>query len=112
MATETGTSAETDDGTETGDSVSPFVRGATVTVLATLSGIIAGVVSQVAIGDPEDNLALVVLAVAIAVQFPILKVVGIDTGDFGTKDKIYIAFMTFVLWFVSWGILLTSGALQ
>ncbi len=53
---------------------------------------------------------MLVLAVAIAAQFPILRVIGIDTDDLSTKDVLYIGFMTFSLWFVSWGILLTTGA--
>ena len=34
---------------------------------------------------------------------------GIDTGDLSAKDYLYIVFMTFSLWYVTWAILLTTG---
>jgi hypothetical protein len=49
------------------------------------------------------------LIAVIIVQFPFYSAVGIDTSEFGTKDYLYIFFMTFTLWFISWGILLTAG---
>jgi hypothetical protein len=52
---------------------------------------------------------------AIIVQFPVFRLleaagIQLDTDDFGAKDYLYVAFMTFSLWFVSWAILLTTGA--
>jgi hypothetical protein len=35
--------------------------------------------------------------------------VGIDVEDFSAKDNIYVAFMSFAFWFVTWATLLTAG---
>ncbi|WP_436936116.1 hypothetical protein [Halovenus marina] len=123
MATETETgAAETEAGNgavETSDSaaepgggISDFMRSIIVTTTATLAGVVAGVLSTVLAAGPNDNVALGVLGVTILVQFPLYYLVGIDVRDFGTKDKLYVAFMTFSLWFVTWSILMTAGSLQ
>ena len=95
--------------TESETGVSPHIRGLTVTTLASLAGVLAGGASAVVAAGPKDQLGLSILVVAIVLQFPILYALGIDPRDFGLKDNIYVAFMTFVLWFVSWGIFLTAG---
>ncbi|MEF8777250.1 MAG: hypothetical protein V5A43_12220 [Haloarculaceae archaeon] len=95
--------------TESEAGVSPHIRGVTVTTLSTLAGILGGTISALVAGGPQDQLGLSMLAVAILVQFPVLYVLGIDPRDFGIKDNIYVAFMTFVLWFITWGIFLTAG---
>jgi hypothetical protein len=117
MATETGdgTGEETADtgGTaETGDGVSPYIRSITVTTAATVAGLAAGIVAHLVATAPDDITGVLVLLVAVIIQYPIYKLVSIDTGDFGTKDQLYIGFMTFTLWFVTWGILMTAGSLQ
>lgn len=95
--------------TESVDRRAAHIRGLTVTTLASLAGVTAAVVSQAVAGSATDNIALYVLVGTILVQFPILKVLGIDIDDFSTKDYLYVAFMTFALWFVSWGVLLTAN---
>lgn len=98
--------------TDTVDGMSAHMRGLTVTTIAAIAGLAAGVGSNaVTGGDPRSQVAIGILAVAILVQFPILHVLGIEYDGLGTKDKVYVAFMTFSLWFVSWGILLTTAAL-
>jgi hypothetical protein len=100
--------------TETATGLSGHLRGVTVTTLACLAGVVAAVVSGVLVGtDPAaaaDRRTVGVLAAFVLVQFPILKVLGVDVTDFGIKDNLYLVFMTFVLWFVTLTILLTSGA--
>jgi hypothetical protein len=93
-------------------------RGITVTTLATLGGILAAGASHVITGAAADptaaagsETAVLVLAAAVVAQFPILRLLGVDTGDLSTKDYLYVAFMTFAMWFVSWGILLTTASL-
>ncbi|MEF8782686.1 MAG: hypothetical protein V5A39_05310 [Haloarculaceae archaeon] len=98
--------------TETGGRFSSHLRGVTVTTLSTLLGTVAGVLSAVITGGPEDILGLALVAGAVIVQFPLFQVIGIDVEGFSKKDYLYVAFMTFVLWFITWGILLTAGALQ
>lgn len=97
--------------TETVDRRSGHHRSVIVTTLACLAGIVAAVISEFVIAaGPTDNMALYVLVGAILVQFPILQVSGFDMDDFSTKDYLYVAFMTFSLWFVSWTMLLTVSA--
>ncbi len=106
MATETdATSTETDTG------FTQFARGVTVTSTATLFGAVAGLLSRLLASGSSDPVGLVVLAVFVAVQLPIYKGLGIDVNDFGVKDNLYVVFMTFVLWFITWSLLLTTGAL-
>ncbi|MEF8820309.1 MAG: hypothetical protein V5A31_13270 [Haloferacaceae archaeon] len=99
--------------TETQAGLSGHLRGVTVTTLACLAGVVAGIVSGAVVGTSPaaatDRRPLGVLAAFVLVQFPILKAVGVDVTDFGIKDNLYLVFMTFVLWFVTLTILLTSG---
>lgn len=94
--------------TESVDRTSGHYRSVTVTTLACLMGIVTAYVSEfVLAADPTANVALYVLVGAILVQFPVLQVAGFDLDDFSTKDYVYVAFMTFSLWFVTWTVLLT-----
>jgi uncharacterized membrane protein len=99
--------------TETQTGLSKHLRGVTVTTLACLAGIAAAVASGVVVGtDPaaaSDRLTVGILAGFIALQFPLLRVVGIDVSDFGAKDYLYVGFMTFTLWFITFAIMLTAG---
>jgi hypothetical protein len=103
MATETQT--------ETG--LSSHVRGVTVTTLACLGGVAAALAAGVVVGTgaeaASDVRALVLAAAAVAGQYPVLKAIGVDVSDFGPKDHLYVAFMTFTLWFITFAILLTTG---
>lgn len=94
--------------TDTVDARRAHVRGVTVTTLATVTGIVAALVSTVVASGATDSVAVYVLAGAVLLQFPILQVLGIDVEEFSTKDYLYVAFMTFALWFVCWAILLTA----
>ena len=99
--------------TETRSGLSGHMRGVTVTTLACLAGVAAAVVSGVVVGTTVDaatsTLPVVLVAVFVVAQFPVLRVVGVDVSDFGVKDHLYVLFMTFSLWFVTWTILLTNG---
>jgi hypothetical protein len=101
--------------TDTADRRTAHVRGVTVTFLACILGVIAAVTANTVASGPNDTLGVYVLAGAVFVQFPLhrgLETAGIDLDveDFGVKDYLYVAFMTFALWFVCWAILLTTGA--
>jgi hypothetical protein len=120
MATETGEGAaedvsgsqdsavDTDDESEFSD----YERSAIVTVGATLSGIIAAIATSLYVSDPQNNTALLLVAAAIFLQLPIYRLIGLDVDDFGIKGNLYISLMTFILWFLTWGIILTTGALD
>jgi hypothetical protein len=100
--------------TESQPGLSKHVRGVTVTTLACLAGVAAAVASGVVAGpDPvvaaTNQLTVGIVAAFIAVQFPILRVVGVDVSDFGAKDFLYVGFMTFTLWFITFAIILTAG---
>ncbi|MFB6189479.1 MAG: hypothetical protein ABEI57_06315 [Halapricum sp.] len=97
--------------TETAEGYSSHVRSVTVTTLASLAGIAAALVCEYVIqADPTAREALFVVLGAIAVQAPILQVAGFDITDFSAKDYLFIAFMTFSLWFIAWAFVLTSTA--
>ncbi|MWV65690.1 hypothetical protein GRS48_12795 [Halorubrum sp. JWXQ-INN 858] len=91
--------------------ITGHTRGVVVTTICCLAGIAAGVVSAAYVGtDPVDageTMAVIVMGVFLLVQYPLYKAIGV--GDFGVKDNLYVAFMTFTLWFISYTVLLTSA---
>ncbi len=93
--------------------LSDHIRGITVTTLACLAGITAALVSASIFGTTTaaaaNRQSVLVLFGFIAIQYPVLKLVGVDIDEFGIKDNLYITFMTFTLWFISYGVLLSSG---
>jgi len=95
--------------TETTPRLTGHPKSVVVTGLTAALGIGAGVASSVLGLAPESRTALVILGAAILVQFPVLYVAGVDVEDFSTKDYLYVGFMTFSLWFVTWSILLTTA---
>jgi len=94
--------------TDTVERFDAHVRGITVTALAALLGIAAAFGSFVTTSNPADTTVIFALVAAIVVQFPVLQFTGIKR-DFSTKDYLYVAFMTFALWFVTLTILFTAG---
>jgi len=98
--------------TESSRGLSDHVRGVTVTTLACLSGVVATVVSGMVFADPASvgmTTQLAVVAAFVIVQQPILYAIGVDIGEFGIKDNLYIGFMTFALWFLSYTVVLSTG---
>ncbi|WP_135827819.1 EMC6-like membrane protein [Halorussus halobius] len=89
---------------------SSHVRGVTVTAVATLAGVAAALASSAYLGSAAtDRLGLAIMGGFVLVQYPVLQAFGIDINGFSTKDHLYVVFMTFSLWFVTWTILLTTG---
>ncbi len=87
------------------------LRAILITSATTLIGVIAAIVSSIVGGsDPTtaatNTTALLVLPAAIAIQVPIYQQLFDDWGD--GRDLLFVAFMTFCLWFITWGILLTT----
>jgi len=93
--------------------LSDHARGVVVTTVACLAGIAAALVSGWYIGTTAEaatsTIAVILMGGAVLVQFPLLRLVGVDITDFGIKDNLYVTFMTFTLWFISYTVLLTSG---
>ena len=86
------------------------VRSLVVTTIACLGGLAAGVASAAVTSGATDRLGVVVLAGVAVVELGLMRLFGVDVDDFSAKDYLYVLFMTVALWFISWGILLTSGA--
>ena len=91
--------------------ISGHARGVVVTTICCLAGIAAGVVSAAYVGTTvaaaQSTTAVLVLGAFVLVQYPLYKVIGV--GDFGVKDNLYVAFLTFTLWFISYTVLATAG---
>lgn len=83
-------------------------RSVTVTAAASLAGIAAGIGSGVAASGPNDTLGVGLFAAATVAAFGVVRAAGIDVGEFSAKDYLYVAFMSFSMWFVTWGVLLTT----
>jgi hypothetical protein len=88
-------------------------RSVAVTSLAAFAGIAAGVISAMQVGTAPaaatDQLGLYIFVAFTLAQYPVLYALGIDLEEFSPKDHLYVGFMTFSMWFVTWGILLTAG---
>ncbi|WP_224270245.1 hypothetical protein [Haloprofundus salinisoli] len=99
--------------TETATGLSSHMRGVTVTTLACLAGIGAAVASAVVVGttidDAANSLSLLMFGAFVLVQFPLLRLLGVDMDGFGAKDYLYVVFMTFALWFISYTVFLSTG---
>ncbi len=90
------------------------IRAVTITGMAALAGVFAAVLAGVLTAgqDPSDAArdigAIAVLILAIMIQIPLYPIIGFD--DFGGgKDVLYVIFMTFALWFITFGVILTTG---
>ncbi|RZV11715.1 hypothetical protein BDK88_0596 [Natrinema hispanicum] len=91
------------------------IRSVGVTALSALLGVAAALASAAWVGVSEaaaqDTQALAFVLGAIFVQYVLINAAGIyEEDEFGTKHYLFVAFMTFALWFVTWGILLTAEA--
>jgi hypothetical protein len=58
----------------------------------------------------RNQTAQLLVGVAIIVQPLLQQLLGVYKDDFGAKDFLFIVFITFAMWFVTWTIILTSGA--
>ena len=96
--------------TETGDRRAQHRRSLKVTATATLVGVVAGVATPMVTTGPSDRLGLAVVFGAFLASMGVMRLLGVDVEEFSTKDHLYIAFMTFSLWFMTWTILLETGA--
>ena len=99
--------------TETTAGLSDHMRGVTVTTISCFAGIAAALASAFFVGTtPEaagDTLAVLIMAGFIFIQFPIFKLVGVDVSEFGIKDNLFVSFMTFCLWFITYALLISSA---
>ena len=96
--------------TETAERRAAHRRGVKVTTTATLLGVVAGLVSSAMATGPSDRVGVAVVVGAIIASLGVMRVLGVDVEEFSTKDHLYVAFMTISLWFITWTILLSTGA--
>ncbi|WP_313691628.1 hypothetical protein [Halorarum halobium] len=98
--------------TETASGLSDHKRGVAVTTVACLTGVAAAFISASVFGLSAETAAstqpLLVLAGLLFAEYPIMKLLGVAVEDFGIKDNLYVGFMTFTLWFISYGVLLST----
>jgi hypothetical protein len=85
------------------------------TLIASILGILAGVLSYYFGGAPnaagiqnDGFLGFMFMLAFIVLQKHIFILLGMDTSKLGGKDWFYQGFMTFAFWFMAWTILLTS----
>ncbi|MBS3760717.1 EMC6-like membrane protein [Halodesulfurarchaeum sp.] len=95
--------------TETDSGLTGHVRSVAITSVTALGGVVAGVASARITVSATDQLGLAIMVGMLLVNLAILRAIGIDISDFGAKDHLFNAFMTFSLWYVTWGVLLTTG---
>ena len=95
--------------TETVDRKASHRRSLKVTTIATLGGVVAAFASEAVITNPGSRNGLLVVFALVAVELGLMRLSGVDISDFSTKDHLYVAFMTFAMWFVAWGVLLTES---
>lgn len=81
------------------------VEGIKKTLLASMLGIIGGVLSYYV-----ASFGIFIFIVVFYIQRPILPRLQIDVKEYQLKDWLYTAFMTFAFWFVTWTILINPPA--
>jgi len=94
--------------TDTVDGLSGHARSVTVTTVAAVGGILAAVLSRIAASGGTDVTGVYALVAVIVVEVIGMQALGL-MDDPGAKDVLFVAFMTFSLWFVCSTILLTAG---
>lgn len=86
------------------------LRSITVTSLASISGIVAGFASALLVGTTtpaaKSQMGLTIMLAFVVVQLPLLYLMGYKLD--GVKDTLFVAFMTFSLWYITWAILLIN----
>ena len=83
------------------------VDGIKKTIVSSILGIASGAICYHFLDPQSSNFSYLILLLAFYIQKPIYIYLGMDANQFTWKDWFYIAFMTMILWFVSWTLLLT-----
>ncbi|MDR3101707.1 MAG: 4Fe-4S binding protein [Methanocalculaceae archaeon] len=89
------------------------------TLIACTLGLIAGIASFFLAGTPDAEfgeqaaplIGILILLVAVVIQRTIFRLIWIDTKNIGMKDWFYQVFMTFVMWYLTWTMILTTSLL-
>jgi hypothetical protein len=85
------------------------------TLVASLLGILTGILSYYAGGIPgttglqnDGLLGFMLMLAGVVLQKHIFMLSGMSTSKLGAKDWFYQGFMTFAFWFMTWTIMLTA----
>ena len=85
------------------------------TLVASVLGILAGILSYYAGGTPgttglqnDGLLGFMLMLAGVVLQKHIFMLFGMDNSRLGAKDWFYQGFMTFAFWFMTWTIMLTA----
>jgi len=93
--------------------VNRVIRTAIACILGMLAGLasfyLAGTMDPVTGTQPMPVMGLLTLVLAIVIQKTIFMVIRIDVSKLGKKDWFYQGFMTFVTWFLSWTMMLSTS---
>jgi len=92
------------------------IDGIKKTIIPGVFGIIGGFISFYLAGEIgasgvqiRAGFGLILLVFTIFVQRFVFPLVSIPVGELGTKDWLYIGFMTLTFWFISWTFLLNAS---
>jgi hypothetical protein len=88
------------------------VDGIKKTIISSILGIASGAICCYSLTPQSSNFSYLILLLAFYIQKPIYIYLGMDANQFTWKDWFYIAFMTMILWFVSWTLLLTPCQIE
>lgn len=92
--------------------VANHIKSIKMSVMPAIMGFIAGALSSPYILPPEQaNFSFLILALAIYAQKYISPLIGINSKEFGYKDWIYLGFLTFAYWYVTWTIIINGPAI-
>lgn len=84
------------------------IDGIKKTAVSSILGMASGVICYyvLTLSSRPENFSYLILLMAFYIQKPIYIYLGMDVNQFTWKDWFYVAFMTMILWFVSWTLLL------
>lgn len=89
--------------------IANHIRGIKMVLIPSVMGIIAGFLSSPYFLSPDNaNFSFLILALAIYAQKFIFPAIGINSSEFGVKDWIFLGFMSFSYWYISWTILING----
>lgn len=86
------------------------IRSLRATGTSTLFGIAAGILTSLVASSPSDILALIPLIAGLLFGLLVMQLLGVNISEFSKKDHLYVAFMTFTMWFITWALLLSINA--
>jgi hypothetical protein len=89
--------------------IANHLRGIKMSFIPAVLGAAAGFLSSPYVLSPvHQSFSILILALAVYAQKYILSAWGLESNKFDAKAWIYLAFMTFVFWYVSWTIIVNG----